>query len=146
MSSRASIFGPSSDSASLDLEGFTPRPRKAPDTAAVRSVSEASDFPSRQGSRAADRTKVDRTMEPRTETAREPALRETFEARAEPPAEPRLRRRRTGRNIQINIKASKETIDSLYRLADENGWVLGETLEHAVAALTASLEGRKGRG
>lgn len=45
------------------------------------------------------------------------------------------RRRRTGRNAQFNIKARPETIESFYKVADENGWGLGETLEHAVALL-----------
>lgn len=45
------------------------------------------------------------------------------------------RRRRTGRNAQLNIKARPETIEAFYRLADANGWGLGETLEHAVALL-----------
>lgn len=45
------------------------------------------------------------------------------------------RRHRTGRNRQINIKASQETVDRLYAIADANGWVLGEVLEHALEAL-----------
>lgn len=49
------------------------------------------------------------------------------------------RRRRTGRNTQINIKATPDTIARLVALADRNGWVLGETLEHALAALERSL-------
>lgn len=42
------------------------------------------------------------------------------------------RRRRTGRNVQFNIKAKPETIEAFYEIADANGWGLGETLEHAV--------------
>lgn len=45
------------------------------------------------------------------------------------------RRRRTGRNAQFNIKATPETIAAFYAIADRHGWGLGETLEHAVAAL-----------
>lgn len=45
------------------------------------------------------------------------------------------RRRRTGRNAQFNIKARPETIEAFYKVADANGWGLGETLEHAVALL-----------
>lgn len=51
------------------------------------------------------------------------------------PASQRTRRRRTGRNAQLNIKTTPETIEAFYRLADANGWGLGETLEHAVALL-----------
>ncbi|WP_085787597.1 hypothetical protein [Ketogulonicigenium robustum] len=52
-----------------------------------------------------------------------------------PPVSKPQRRRRTGRNAQFNIKATPETIESFYRIADANGWGLGETLEHAVALL-----------
>jgi hypothetical protein len=45
------------------------------------------------------------------------------------------RRRRTGRNAQFNIKAKPETIEAFYKVADANGWGLGETLEHAVELL-----------
>lgn len=55
------------------------------------------------------------------------------------------RRYRTGRNRQINIKASDATIEALYAIADAEGWVLGETLERALAALQRELA-RKERG
>lgn len=52
------------------------------------------------------------------------------------PAPPKpQRRRRTGRNAQFNIKAKPETIEAFYKVADANGWGLGETLEHAVELL-----------
>ena len=55
----------------------------------------------------------------------------------ERPAEPErpLRRRRTGRNAQFNIKARPDTIEAFCAVADGQGWGLGETLEHAVALL-----------
>ena len=56
---------------------------------------------------------------------------------APPPHPPR--RRRTGRNVQVNIKATQETIDRLTAISDAKGWAFGETLEHALAALQASL-------
>lgn len=46
-----------------------------------------------------------------------------------------LRRRRTGRNAQFNLKARPETIAIFTRIADSQGWGLAETLEHAVALL-----------
>jgi len=58
-----------------------------------------------------------------------------------PQLPPQHRRRRTGRNTQINIKAPPETIARLLALSDRNGWVLGETLEHALAALEMSQAG-----
>lgn len=59
-----------------------------------------------------------------------------------PPA-PQARRRRTGRNAQFNIKTRPETIEAFYRIADANGWGLGETLEHAVALLEAETSAQK---
>jgi len=54
--------------------------------------------------------------------------------RAKP--KPKVQRRRvTGRNVQINIKATQETIERLNAIADRRGWVLGEVLENALAAL-----------
>lgn len=45
------------------------------------------------------------------------------------------RRRRTGRNVQFNLKVRQETIDAYCALADQMGWGLGETLEKAVELL-----------
>lgn len=45
------------------------------------------------------------------------------------------RRYRTGRNQQINIKATSETIDRMNRIADELEVPLGEVLERALDAL-----------
>lgn len=47
----------------------------------------------------------------------------------------RRRRRTTGRNRQINIKATAETIDRLYRLADVLQLPLGEVLDRALHVL-----------
>jgi hypothetical protein len=60
--------------------------------------------------------------------------REPQAASAPAPARP-VRRRRTGRNTQFNIKARPETIEAFCRIADVNGWGLGETLERAVDLL-----------
>ena len=46
-----------------------------------------------------------------------------------------LRRRRTGRNAQFNLKAKPETIEAFCAIADSQDWGLGETLEKAVALL-----------
>lgn len=45
------------------------------------------------------------------------------------------RRRRTGRNVQLNIKVTPETMEAFYEIADQNDWVLGEALEKAVFLL-----------
>lgn len=115
MSPRASIFETQADGADtpLDLADFSPAPvKKTP----VRP----------------DPTLLRTVSEAENFPSREPL----------PTAEeaPRLRRRRTGRNAQINIKATRETIDALYRISDQEGWVLGETLEYALNALAERLE------
>jgi len=46
-----------------------------------------------------------------------------------------VRRRRTGRNTQFNVKARAETIEAFCAIADQQGWGLGETLEQAVVLL-----------
>lgn len=45
---------------------------------------------------------------------------------------------RTGRNQQFNAKATKETIDRIYKLADELKVPLGELLRRAVDALESA--------
>lgn len=61
---------------------------------------------------------------------------------APPEQAPRpLRRRRTGRNAQFNIKAKPETIDAFCAIADARGWGLGETLEKAVALMQQTWPG-----
>lgn len=39
------------------------------------------------------------------------------------------RRNLTGRNKQLNIRVTEETFIKFYKVADENHWTLGETLE-----------------
>jgi len=102
----------------LDVTGFTPKTR--PDTSApapeqVRAVAEAASFRSRE--------------------AAPPA----------PAGDKRIpRRHRTGRNVQFNVKASQATVETFYEISDSEGWVLGETLEKALAALQRELAGRGG--
>ena len=115
---RAGLFEADDD---LDVSGFAPKkpePGAKPAAAEeVRAVSEASSFRSR-----------------------EPAARN--------PAPPKRARReprlyRTGRNIQFNVKARQETVDSFYEISDQEGWVLGETLERALEALKRELARQK---
>ena len=58
----------------------------------------------------------------------------------QPARQPKVERRkprihRTGRNQQFNAKATKETIDKIYKLANEMNVPLGELLRLAVDAL-----------
>lgn len=66
-------------------------------------------------------------------------------SRAPVVTKPTQRRHRTGRNAQLNIKARQETIDRFIAISEARGWVLGETLEHAVAALERALRALDGK-
>ncbi len=100
----------------FDVAGFTPQKPKA----------------------SAPAEKVRQVSEGASFKSREPA--EQKRARREP------RRYRTGRNTQFNIKGDPDVIEEFYRIADEQGWVLGETLERAVKALKNEIGARKGQG
>ena len=50
------------------------------------------------------------------------------------------RRRRTGRNMQLNLKVTPETAARFTRIADTKGWVQGELLEKALDALEREME------
>jgi len=97
----------------LDLSDFKPAAPKKPkiEPSAIREVSEANNFPSRAASK---------PIPPKA-------------------AAKVQRRRRTGRNVQFNIKATPETITRFTELADKQGWVFGETLDRALDALEQSL-------
>jgi hypothetical protein len=115
---RASLFEADDN---LDVSGFAPKKPELGATPAaaeeVRAVSEASSFRSREpvaGKQAAP---------------------------VRPRREPRLYR--TGRNVQFNVKARQETVDSFYEITDQQGWVLGETFERALEALKRELARQK---
>jgi|GEM_PF-586794 len=59
---------------------------------------------------------------------------------------PPLRRRRTGRNAQFNLKARPETIEAFCAIADQQDWGLGETLEYAVKLLEREYGIQEERG
>lgn len=90
-----------------DLSDFGPTPpRKAtPSPAVVREISEANNFTSRSPAK--------------PKPAKAPVVQ---------------RRRRTGRNMQFNIKATPETIARFTSLADKHNLVFGELLEVALDA------------
>jgi hypothetical protein len=115
-----------------DLSEFETRPAPKAvspiETAQIDQLAEEHGFPSRQPAKTA----------PASLTPAETALR------------PR-RRHTTGRNQQINIKATPETIAHLYRLADEEHLPLGELLERALKAFEreqgkVGQEGYQARG
>lgn len=94
-----------------DLNDFAPAPKKEQkpkpvEKAIIDQVAADNGFPSRQAVKAPER-----------------------------PAPRQQRRYTTGRNQQINVKATSETIDRFYRIADEMGVPLGEVLARALTAL-----------
>jgi len=108
---RASIFENDDE---IDVAGFAPKPKETPAgpaKAEVRAVAEAANFRSREGGSAPLRA----------------------------PLRAPQRRHRTGRNAQVNIKATQETIDAFTAISEQQGWVFGETLEHALRALEKDL-------
>ena len=118
MNERANPFG--------DLGDFTPAQAKPkPDPAVIDQVAEAHGFPSRKP---AAPPAVELTPAPSPASTPEPVPGDTSPARKQ-------RRYTTGRNKQVNIKATDETIQRLYRLADERQVPLGELLEQALDAL-----------
>ena len=59
---------------------------------------------------------------------------------AAPSAAPKRRRYTTGRNQQLNVKATAETVERFYRLADQQAVPLGELLDRALQALEQSIQ------
>ena len=101
-----------------DLAEFKPKSEAKPvEKAQIDKLAEDNNFPSRQ--------------------AQSPVALASGPASAQPNSR-RARRYTTGRNRQINIKATQETIDRLYRLADEKNMPLGELLDVALDALEQS--------
>jgi hypothetical protein len=90
-----------------DLPVFASKPRKNNPVAkeTIERISEENNFPSRQATR--------------------------------PPKEPKRTRRvyRTGRNRQLSIKATDETVERFYKMADERKLQLGALLDLALDAL-----------
>lgn len=109
MSARANPFA--------DLSDFEPKPTAKPvPVEAIEQIAQESGFPSRKA-----KSKAAPEPEPAMLAPMEPAR--------------TARRYTTGRNRQINIKATPETIDRLYRLADDRNVPLGALLDLALDAL-----------
>lgn len=92
-----------------DFQPAKPKPTSQATKAAIDQVAAENNFPSRQAAKP-----------------------------SEQPGRRQQRRHRTGRNQQINIKATAETVAQFNRLADELGVPLGEVLERALNALEAT--------
>jgi hypothetical protein len=113
MSERASIFDSSAE-VEFDVSEFAPKkinPSSPAPPDAVRAIAEEAKF-----------------------VSREPA-----KSRESPPIKKEPRRHRTGRNVQVNIKALQDTVDRFNAIVHAQKWVTGYVLERAVAALEREL-------
>ena len=111
---RASIFDEDGE-AGLDVASFAPKTStdpKAPTPEKVRAVTKAAKFTSRQAP----------VLEPEVRAKRVPRV------------------YRTGRNVQLNVKVSQQTVEAIHAITDEQGWVLGYTLQRAIEALQRELK------
>jgi hypothetical protein len=54
------------------------------------------------------------------------------------------RRRRTGRNVQFNIRATQQVVDEFKALSESQDWPDGLTLENALRALKREMAGKGG--
>jgi hypothetical protein len=83
------------------------------------------------------KAKAERPLQ--TETIERIAEENNFPSRQAPRTPKELRRKRrvytTGRNRQLNVKATSETVERFYKLADERRVPLGELLQLALDAL-----------
>lgn len=48
--------------------------------------------------------------------------------------------RATGRTAHLNLKATAETREHIVRIAQEQGWLMAEVIEHAIRALNEQLD------
>lgn len=122
MTERASIFDNGVD---FDVSSFAPKTSKPIEKTipvdALKAVSEAAQFPSREAVPESKKKQPEKIIPEKNE----------------------IRRYRTGRNVQLNIKVKAETLKDFYDLADKEGWVLGEALEKAVEALKEKVSSAK---
>lgn len=113
---RLSIFG---DTGDVDLTAFTPEretKKPKPAKAKVRVVTEAAQFPSRQGA-----------------------------APVPEPLKHRPRYHKTGRTAQLNVRIMPAAHARVYEITDQQGWLVGETIERALEALERELkDGKQG--
>lgn len=128
MSGRANPFG--------DLDDFAPKTAAKPvEPAQIERLAQENNFPSRQAAPAAKPPQAAATT-PAAAPAPAPAPAPTPTASPVAAPAPRPHRRyTTGRNQQVNIKATPDTIARFHRLADAHRVPLGELLDQALAAL-----------
>lgn len=137
----------------FDLSMFRPKPALRPDRLKVEEAAAKTSFRSREAKPAPSRPSSDHPSPDHRSTDARPAHAEAAplgQAVEQQPAaasravaplssSPSVRRRRTGRSAQLNLKLRPETMALFYALADAKGWGLGEAFERAVALLEAEM-------
>jgi len=124
---RLSVFGDADD---LDLSAFKPERKTGklkPPREKVRAVSEAAKFPSREG------------RAPAAEPESPPVV-------SEPARRKQQRYHRTGRTAPMNCRVLPASLEKLYAIVDQHGWLVGETVERAIDALERELQNGAGQG
>ncbi|WP_313292076.1 stability/partitioning determinant [Rhizobium rhizoryzae] len=106
----------------LDLSEFKPKPVQRVDTTKIAEAAAKTNFKSREAKPAAAPPPAPVAVLPPTKA---------------------VRRHRTGRTAQLNLKLRPDTIEKFYAVADANGWVLGEAFERAVAMLEQAQKSKR---
>ena len=136
MAKRGSIFEADDDNDELDVSGFEPKAALEPKESVeqVRAIAEASNFRSREAKPAPTSAAA-----PVAEVVAPPVETTAPAAKAEGSAKRQPRRHRTGRTMQLNVRTTPEAVEAFYAIADKKGWLVGETIEQALAALQREL-------
>jgi hypothetical protein len=116
-SERLSVFENTGD---VDLTDFAPKQetrKLKPPKEKVKAVSEAARFPSREAP-----------------------------APVPEPLQRKPRYHKTGRTAQLNCRVMPASFDKVYAIADQRGWLVGETVERAIEALERELDKGAGQG
>ena len=114
----------------LDLTGFTPRPVASstrPTPEVVDQIAAETGFPSRQPSSAAGARLID--------SPPEKPVSKTTRARPSDTSPRQDNRRRTGRNVQKNVKLTAQGVADLEAEARLSKETFGEVLERGIAAI-----------
>ena len=53
---------------------------------------------------------------------------------------------KTGRTAQLNCRVMPAIFSKVYKIADRHGWLVGETVEHAIEALERDMLKREKKG
>lgn len=102
------------------------------------------DFAPASSTKPVQREAIDEIARQNGFPSRSPAL-STPEAASPPKSQPQVRqafRYTTGRNRQLNLRATDETIERFYRLSEELKMPLGAVFELAVEALINQRSGK----